>query len=328
MSQLFIELGSGFTKASLANQNTPITFPSAMPKDGIITDWEGFKEILQHVFATLSVNSADCEVLMTESPINTKNNREKITSILFEDFNVKGVYIAKNVSLALHSAQRFTGMVCHSEDGISHIVSINDGYPLPHAITYRNIGNSSLADYMVQKLAGKGHTIDRDIAYDIMKKLGYVAYDFETEMQKPESEITKSYQLPNGQSIDIGKERFTVIEALFQPHFIGMDSIGIHEITYNSIMKCDVDIRHALFANIILSGMTTTYPGMAERLTKGIKTFALPTIEVNVITSENNENLVWKGGKALVSVLSPNNMWITRTEFDTEGPSIVHRKCP
>ncbi len=40
-----------------------------------------------------------------------------------------------------------------------------------------------------------------------------------------------------------------------------MESAGIHETTYNSIMKCDVDIRKDLYANNVLSGGTTMYPG-------------------------------------------------------------------
>merc|ERR1712177_186481 len=52
-------------------------------------------------------------------------------------------------------------------------------------------------------------------------------------------------------------------EALFQPSFLGMEACGIHETTFNSIMKCDVDIRKDLYANTVMSGGTTMYPGIA-----------------------------------------------------------------
>ena len=42
----------------------------------------------------------------------------------------------------------------------------------------------------------------------------------------------------------------------------------MHELSYNSIMKCDVDIRKELYANIVLSGGTTMFNGIAERVTK------------------------------------------------------------
>ena len=50
--------------------------------------------------------------------------------------------------------------------------------------------------------------------------------------------------------ITIGNERFRCPEALFQPSFLGMESCGVHETSYNSIMKCDIDIRKDLYANI------------------------------------------------------------------------------
>merc|ERR1712194_217159 len=59
-------------------------------------------------------------------------------------------------------------------------------------------------------------------------------------------------------------------EALFQPSFLGMEAAGIHELTYNSIMKCDVDIRKDLYANVVMSGGTTMYAGIADRLSKEI----------------------------------------------------------
>ena len=65
----------------------------------------------------------------------------------------------------------------------------------------------------------------------------------------------------DGQVITVGNERFRCPEVLFKPNLIGREFAGIHQTTYDSIMKCDVDIRKDLYGNIVLSGGTTMFEG-------------------------------------------------------------------
>ena len=107
--------------------------------------------------------------------------------------------------------------------------------------------------------------------------------------------LEKSYELPDGQVISIGNERFRCPEALFQPSFLGMESCGIHETVYNSIMKCDVDIRKDLYANTVMSGGTTMYPGIADRMQKEITALAPSTIKIKIIAPPERKYSVWIG---------------------------------
>uniref|UniRef100_A0A2K6QA52 Actin alpha cardiac muscle 1 n=1 Tax=Rhinopithecus roxellana TaxID=61622 RepID=A0A2K6QA52_RHIRO len=96
---------------------------------------------------------------------------------------------------------------------------------------------------------------------------------------------------------------------------------------YNSIMRCDIDIRKDLFANNVLSGGTTMYPGIADRMQKEITALAPPTIKIKIIAPPERKYSVWIGGSILASLSTFQTMWITKEEYDESGPGIVHRKC-
>ncbi|XP_072813251.1 actin, cytoplasmic 1-like isoform X2 [Vicugna pacos] len=111
------------------------------------------------------------------------------------------------------------------------------------------------------------------------------------------------------------------------PAFLGVEACGIHEITFNSIMKCDIDIRKDLCSNTVLCGGTTMYPGFTDRMQKEINALAPSTVKVKIIAPPERKYSVWMGGSILASLPIFQQMWISKDEYEESGPSIVHHKC-
>ena len=236
---------------------------------GIVTNWDDMEKIWHHTFYNeLRMAPEECALLLTEQPLNPRANREKTTQIMFEIFNIPLLHQCICPVLSLYASGRTTGLVIDSGAGVSHVVPIFKQHALTYAIQRHDIANGrDLTDFLIKILCERGYsfitTAEREIVRDMKEKLCYVAMDFKQELQKSQlnTDIEKNYELPDGNVITIGNERFRCTEPIFQPALIGMSAQGLQDLIYNSIMKCDIDIRHYLYSNIILSGGNTMFPG-------------------------------------------------------------------
>jgi len=313
------------------NLNYPI-------ESGIVTNWDDMEKVWEYCFSNeLRVDASEHKVLLTEAPRNPKANREKMTQLMFETFQCMGLYVAIQAVLSLYSNGRTTGMVVDSGDGVTHTVPVFEGFQIPHAVKKNFIAGRAITDHMVGLLnldginAQGGESAWKQIVISVKEATCFVSLDPEADKAKAgeSTELTKNYELPDGQVIAVNTPRFLAPEALFDPGLIkeGDEALGMHDMAFASIQDCDVDIRMDLYGNIILSGGTTLYPGLPDRLEQEVDKKCPQSGSVKIIASQDRYYSVWTGGSTLSSLSTFESQWITKEEYEENGAEIVHRKC-
>ncbi|AAF25998.1 F15H18.8 [Arabidopsis thaliana] len=154
---------------------------------------------------------------------------------------------------------------------------------------------------------------------------------------------TTSYELPDGQTLEIGADRFKVPDVMFNPSIVqtipGMEKYaemipsvrGLPHMVMESINKCDVDIRRELYSSILLAGGTSSMQQLKERLEKDLIEESPHSARVKVLASGNTTERrfsVWIGGSILASLGSFQQMWFSKSEYEEHGASYIQRKCP
>lgn len=298
-------------------------------KHGVVTDWDDMENIWKYTFyEKLNVDPREHPILLTVPSFNRLHQSEKMTQMMFEFFNAPAIYIAIQAVMSLYSSGKTIGMVLDMGDGVIQAVPIYEGYALSNAVMRTDFAGLEMTEYLLNLLRQRGYTFatiaEREIVRDIKEKLCFVSLDFDSEMT---TNLDKSYKLPDGNMIEIGNERILCPEVLFKPSMLGLETSGIHQTIYNSIKKCDKDLRKDFYKNIVLSGGSSMYPGLSNRFHKELSNLNTDYNRVQILTHPDGNYSVWVGGSILASMSSFKDMCITRKDYDETGPSIVYRKC-
>ncbi|KII62988.1 Actin-related protein 3 [Thelohanellus kitauei] len=328
-------------------------------RHGLIENWDWMEKTLeQTLYKYLNVNPTDHCFLLTEPPLNPPENREFVAEIMFETFNVPGLYIAVQAVLALAaswtskqvSKRTLTGTVIDSGDGVTHVIPVSEGYVIGSCIKHIPIAGRDITNFVLQMLRDRSETVPPDMALDVAREIKeqycYTCSDVVKEYQKYDAEPQKwikqhKFRHPVSKKeyvIDVGYERFLAPEIFFSPEISNPDySQSLVEVVDESIQNCPIDVRRELYQLISLSGGSTMYKDLSRRIQRDLKRIVdnrlkisaelskgvqPKPIDVNVVAHTTQRYAVWFGGSMLASTEEFFKYCHTKAEYDEKGPEI------
>jgi len=338
-------------------QKTPYAIKYPV-RHGLVEDWDLMERYLEQcIFKYLRAEPEDHYFLLTEPPLNTPENREYTAEIMFESFNVPGLYIAVQAVLSLAATLRkkqsrsgnLTGVVIDSGDGVTHVIPVADGYVIGSCIKHIPIAGRSITSFIQHLLREREVGIPPEQSLETAKAIKerhcYMCPNIAKEFHRYDTEPGKYIKQYTGINaitkkeftVDVGYERFLGPEIFFHPEFANPDfTVPISETVDNVVQNCPIDVRRDLYRKIVLSGGSTMFKDFGKRLERDIKrsvdsrlrdtellTGQKPTpIDVQVVSHQMQRYAVWFGGSMLASTPEFYQVCHTKAQYDEYGPSI------
>ena len=348
-------------EALASNRTHEINYPI---KHGLIENWDNMERMWQRsIFKYLKCEPEDHYFLLTEPPLNPPENREYTAEVMFETFNVPGLYIAVQAILALAASwtskqvteRTLTGTVIDSGDGVTHVIPVADGYVIGSSIKHIPLAGRDITGFVQNMLRERKEDVPPEdllnVAKAIKERYCYCAPDLIKEFQKYDAEPTKYIKQFNGKhgrtgqpwTCDVAYERFLGPEIFFSPEIFNPQfNVALPDLVDKSILSCPIDTRRGLYKNIVLSGGSTMFKDFGRRLERDLKRRVdqhmdknyeankllrqknVNKIDINVISHHMQRFAVWFGGSMLSSTPEFYRVCHTKAQYDGESES---RSC-
>lgn len=343
---------------ALSRSHSSNTYNLSYPiRHGQVENWDTMERYWQQcIFNYLRCDPEDHYFLLTESPLTAPENREYTGEIMFETFNVPGLYIAVQAVLAIAAGYttskcEMTGVVVDAGDGITHIVPVADGYVIGSAIKSIPIAGRDLTLFVQQLMRERGENIPPEDSLEVARRIKeaycYTCADIVKEFGKHDRDPEKYIKQWTGTkpktgarySCDVGYERFLAPEVFFNPEIYSSDyTTPLPVVVDKCIQSSPIDTRRALYKNIVLSGGSTMFKDFPRRLQRDIKKIVdarigasdarlggevkSQAVDVNVVGHPIQRFAVWFGGSVLASTPEFYTACHTKEEYEEYGPSI------
>jgi actin len=284
---------------------------------GIVQNWDDLEKIWNHTFYNeLRAAPEEHHVFHSVSNYWSSADKEKLGEIMFETFNVPSFFVLDDATLAtLELAKSSSLSLICGEDRI-RCVPVYQSSPLLRSMRTAEFGGLNLTNYTQQLLQDQLPNASIRLAEEV-KRQAIVPLNFEEQLREH-----KTYQLDDGQVIQVNDAIVRCGEALFQPSLFGSDQPSITKLVLSSLAACNQEIQSDLMS-VVISGQTS-FQGIAERLQNEL---ARSYPKMRVYANPERRYAVWIGGSIVASTKMWKDLRVKREEYDEYGSNIVTRKC-
>eukprot|EP00331_Platyophrya_macrostoma_P002509 CAMPEP_0176418056 /NCGR_PEP_ID=MMETSP0127-20121128/7238_1 /TAXON_ID=938130 /ORGANISM="Platyophrya macrostoma, Strain WH" /LENGTH=438 /DNA_ID=CAMNT_0017798297 /DNA_START=29 /DNA_END=1345 /DNA_ORIENTATION=- len=298
----------------------------------------------------MNLDLTTVNLLIVDHAANDKDYKAELAEYFFEDVKISSLLFMNSSTLSLFSTGRTRGLVVESGHGVTGSVPVFEGFILPHATNFSTISGQDINDQLYKVLSDKGIKLDKskiltqEILKDMKEKILSVPLDYEQMINGPDpmNEEERTYELPDGITLLPGggayeagsfiqldhRDRFSCTEILFRPSLIGSTAAPLHEMIWDSLQKCDEELRKELYENIVYSGGTTMLKGFTNRIKYELN-YLIPKdvsrADIKYVIEGNRRYAAWIGGSMLGSLSVFQNLAITKSEFEENTASEVRR---
>lgn len=296
-------------------------------RQGLVDNWDSMEKLWQRCFFQyLRCDPEDHYVVLTEPPLNPPENREFTAEVMFETFNVPGLYIAVQAVLALAASwtsssikdRSLTGTVIDSGDGVTHVIPVAEGYVIGSCIKHIPLAGRTVTSFIQQLMRERKEPVPAEDSLEVAKRIkemySYVSPDLLKEFNKYDAKPEKFFKQYTGRkkngepyTCDVGYERFLAPEIFFNPEIFSSEyTVSLPELVDDSITKCPIDVRRGLYKNIVLSGGTTMFKDFGKRLQRDVKKLVDTRIENNMKNLQSmTHNKIMSGINASLAASTP-----------------------
>lgn len=300
---------------------------------GIFQDKDDIELLFNYIYNKLNIKEEEIKehpLLISEPLLNPSEQKESITSTLFDLFDVPAVFYAKQPILSLFSTSNTSGTILESGSDITQCCFINDGNAVPNSYIRYDYGGRNVSEYLQRILKYSGFSFTTSAEFRIVEKIKEMCYFCVQQREKgrdTHQEVSQSqFLLPDNTIINLKEEKVMAPEILFDLSIVGLHYMSFTEIVMTCMSKIDVDIRSKQ-NKLLFTGGNTLFKGTKEKFMVDYKSRVKNPIKfIFYISSKNKMYECWLGGNAISGLDSLKRMWITKGDWREKGKAILAQK--